>query len=290
MRAFTCGRRQPGDTFYLDFNPCVREPKTWKEEIYAAAKLLANRAGSRPIWLASSGGTDSEVMCRAFFDQGINFSVLTVEHIAGTNRHDTAYARAWCRARAIPQKIVELDMPAFLSNDVFEYTRKEYVTGNVYRYFQIRLLEEIDRLGGFGVIGSGEQLYQAASGAVPYLEYEVGIMAPLQWSERHNTEHEPFFYMSTPEIYRSYMDIPIIARNLHYRDIFIHRKNAFLLKRIATNAVWDDLRDRPKFTGYEHIRPHRLAAQKKLRGMFGDRIQTLRIPVDEVRNQLDARS
>src|SRR5262245_17479653 len=76
------------DEFWFEFVPCTREPKNWKEEIYAAARQIGSTV-TKPLWLCSSGGIDSEVMCHAFFDQQIPFSVLTIEHKAGTNTFDT---------------------------------------------------------------------------------------------------------------------------------------------------------------------------------------------------------
>src|SRR5438874_953783 len=90
------------DTLEFYFDPCTRHSQTWKEEIYSAARAIANKT-KKPIWICSSGGIDSEVACRAFFDQGINFSVLTIEHEAGTNSHDISYAINWCRARGVHQ-------------------------------------------------------------------------------------------------------------------------------------------------------------------------------------------
>src|SRR5262245_16344034 len=138
MSAFEYGLPSEDVPFQLRFTAIRREPKPWKEEVYATARTIASTAG-KPNWGAFSGGIDSEFVCRAFFDQGIHFSVLTLEHAGGTNRHDIKYAIKWCRERGVEQRVMPIDMRRFLEDDVPKYA-EDYIASQPFRYLQIRLL------------------------------------------------------------------------------------------------------------------------------------------------------
>src|SRR4051812_21405201 len=99
------GQNEPSDVFWMKCRPITREPKEWKEEVYRAAFTIAN-ATSKPLWLGFNGDIEGQVMCRAFFDQGINFHVFTLEHPAFTGRQNFAFAKKWCKERGIEQHIV----------------------------------------------------------------------------------------------------------------------------------------------------------------------------------------
>ncbi len=276
-----------GTSFSVRFPRCSREPESWKQEVFAAARTIANKT-TKPLWLCSSGGIDSEIMCRAFYDQGIHFSVLTIEHAGKTNNHDIRYAKKWCAARGIVHNVITVDMHTFLSHDIRSYATQSFITKNVFRYFQIRLLEEVERLGGYAVLGGGEQLYrvdptkETLTPSDVFLEFEVGYAVPLEWCKRNDTAHEPYFYFSTPELMLSFLRIPLVSALLHNPDVFRSRTNALLCKRLVYNTVWPDTEPRKKYTGYEHILETREEAQEYLAQEFAERIQVYRLPVDEL--------
>lgn len=286
------GRSAEGtDTLSIHFNSCSREPLSWEEELYAAARTIVNRT-AKPIWVCSSGGIDSETVCRAFYDQGMNFSVLTLEHAAGTNYHDIKYAIEWCRERGVHQKIVKIDMSAFLTSEVEEYA-STYSAVHPFRYFQIKLMQIVEDMGGFAVLAGGEQLY-LADRTKPcltrddlYLLFAVGNIAPLEWCKDNKVSHEPYFYFSTPELCLSYTHIPIISFALSNPDaVFRHKSNTYTLKRLAYQSVWTDIKARYKSDGFERIDPLVQDARKRMRERFGDSLPTFRLPVPEFERQL----
>jgi hypothetical protein len=290
MEAFEYGwgdSNDPADAFWVKFKPCLSAPKTWKEEIYSAARSITGTS-TKPLWLCFSGGIDSEVMCRAFYDQGIHFSVLTLEHAARTNRHDISYAKKWCAQRGVSQRIVPIDMGEFLNSDVRAYAEQGYISAQIFRYIQIRLLETVEGFGGQAVLGGGEQLYDRDPDA-PYgtrLPFEVGYAVPLEWSRRNKTHHHPYFYFSTPELVASYLQIPLVAFAIQHGELFAHPNNKKLLKRMAYQSVWNDLEPRPKYNGFENISPSRKDANDLLRRTFGTQLQTYQLPVPKLIEQL----
>jgi hypothetical protein len=282
---------EPSERFWIKLDRCTREPNAWTDEIYAAARALAN-AATKPLWLCASGGIDSEVMCRAFFDQQIPFSVLSIEHAARTNDHDAAFAKRWCRDRGVERRVLQLDMPSFLTDGVDGYAAQSYVSGNVFRYLQVKLLETVEEMGGYAVLGGGEQLYAVdAKKPAPteedtFIEYEVGFAVPLEWCRRNRTVHQPFFYLSTPELALSYLQIPLVAFGVGHPDMFRHPNNKFLFKRFVYQAMWPDITPRSKYSGFEKVVDLRMAAQGRLRQRFGPALHSYLLPVSLMKVQL----
>jgi len=295
MSAFSYGwgtSNDPHEPFWVRFDACKHSPTTWKEEIYAAARTIANDAGARPLWLCSSGGIDSEVMCDAFFNQGINFSVLTLRQTNDTNVHDIKYAIEWCRSHGVKQKMVELDMESLLKDDVYRYAEEGYLAGGPFRYLQIRMLEIVETMGGYAVLGGGEQLYhvdpqkEKPTMDDAYLDFDVGYSVPLEWCRRNDTSHEPYFYFHTPEVCLAYLQTPLVAFTLEHSEAFLHPNNKYLLKRFVYQSVFPTLENRLKFDGFEEFRPLRKHTRQTLLNMYGSLIQSCKLPVIEMRQQL----
>src|ERR1041385_5473483 len=122
MSAFSYGwaDAQNTESFWIRFDRCKRNPSAWKEEVYAAARDIAEKT-AKPIWVCSSGGLDSEIACRAFYEQNIPFSVLTLEYEGGSNGHDIRFATRWFETHNVKQKIVNIDMQKFLQTCMDTY-------------------------------------------------------------------------------------------------------------------------------------------------------------------------
>lgn len=281
------------NTLSVRFQPCTREPLSWKEELYAAARDVASRA-TKPLWLCASGGTDSEVMLHAFFDQGINFSVLTLEHTGSTNEHDIRRARAWCRKYAVHQKIVPLDISVFFEKEIPAYIADGYASYQLLRYIQLKLMETAEELGGFAVIAAGRQHYRVAAGTdnpVPndvFLEFTSGHAVPLEWCKRHAASHEPYFMYRTPELCLSYPRIPLIRFALDNPDMLKQPLSAITFKRLVMLHNWPALRARTRFHGFEKIIPQTIAVKRLIREKTGDNLSNVRLSVPEFMAQLTA--
>lgn len=292
MTAFTFGDGdgEGGAGFWLRFNPCTREPKSWKEELYAAARAIADMA-TKPIWVCFSGGIDSEVACQAFYDQQIPFSVLTLEFEGGLNRQDIQYAIKWCQNRGVHQKIVPLDIASFLSADVAGYER--YPAVHPFRYIQIRLMELVEGMGGYAVLCSGEQVYDVdrTKSVITrrdlFLPFSNGNIVPLEWCKDNATSHEPYFHFRTPELCLSYMRLPLVDFALNNPEVlFRHWSNSYTFKRIVYQSVWTNLEIRYKRDGYEQIRPLIDASRDALKEKFWPQYKERNISVPEFERQL----
>jgi hypothetical protein len=285
--------RAENEALRFYFEACTREPLAWKEEVYAAARTIADKT-KKPIWVCSSGGIDSEIACRAFFDQGIDFSVLTLRHAGGTNDHDIKYAIEWCRARGVHQKIVSIDMEHFLTKEVDEYMKK-YVAVHPYRYFQIKLMSLVEQMGGYAVICSGEQIYRTDPEAKVierkdmYMFFSIGNTVPFEWCKDNNTDHEAYFYYTTPELCLSYLRLPLVKFVLdNPEQVFRHKRNTFVLKRLVYQGVWPDIEPRFKLDGFENLQPLIDDALRRMKNSFGSKLVEFRLSIPEFERQLSA--
>lgn len=285
------GEDRSAESFWIRFNSCTRETQTWKEELYAAARAVASRT-TKPLWVCSSGGIDSEIACRVFFEQGIPFSVLTLEHKGGTNSHDIHYAIKWCTARGVPQKIVTIDMTEFLTTGIDAYA-EHYVAIHPFRYLQLRLMEIVEEMGGYAILCSGEQLYdvdRTKPVITPrdlYLPLSNGTVMPLEWCKEKKTSHEPYFHFSTPELCLAYIRMPLIAFVLNNPEAaFRHKANIYTLKRVAYQSVWTDLEVRYKADGFENVKPLFDAARDRLRLRYESEYIRVDLPLPLLESQL----
>jgi hypothetical protein len=274
-------------SFWVGFSPCQRLLCPWKEELRLAAISIAEST-AKPIWLCLSGGIDSEIMAQTFRDEGIPFSVLTLEHSAGTNSHDVQWAAKWCLENGAFQKVVKLDMEVFLEEDIAKYAAQGYLAPHAYRYFQIRLLEIVEDLGGLAVMGGGEQYYTSlptVSDRKIFLNFDVGYTAPLEWCRQRNANHVPSFYWRTPELCAAYLQMSVVAENLK-PELMINKAASYLLKTRAYHAQFPQLERRPKYNGFEKVFQLRAKSEERLSAIWGKSLQSHSLELAEFKRQL----
>lgn len=273
--------------FRISFKTVSREPRSWKEELFASAHTIANEA-DKPIMLALSGGMDSEIMARSFFEQGINFSAFTFEHVGGGNRDDVERARAWCFQYGVPHRIIPFDVKRFLTTDIDAYMQAGYITGSPYRYLQLRLLEEAERMGGYGVLGNGKLNFHPGNGPDgPCVRLGTPFSAPFEWLKKNATVHQPFFLMSTAELVLSYIRIPFVAGAIQTPHAFENPVNNLSLRRFVYQTDWSDIVSRHQFRGFEKENELLRGAVHKLTSAFRDVNTVVDMPVHEMRAQLE---
>jgi len=294
MSALTYGTDPEGKA-WLRFLSCTREPGTWKEELAAAARAIAQKA-DRPLWICSSGGLDSEIACRSFYDQGLHFSVLSLAYEGGANAYELRHAIAWCRDRGVTHRIVPFDMAAFLRHGMYVYAER-YPAIHPFRYVQLKLLEMVDEFGGLAVLCSDDQLYRLRDGTEPplakrdlELRFSNGSLVPLHWRDARGTSHEPYFHFATPELCLSFLRLPLIRFAIeHPESVFMHRHNVHFLKTLVYQSVWTDVVPRRPSDGFNGLRRELMDAQSTLVERFGRLHEPIIISVDEFESQLTGR-
>ena len=245
--------------------------------------MILAESTKKPIWICSSGGIDSEIVCEIFLELNIPFSVLTLEYAHDKNTHDISYAKKWCKENGIHQKIYPLSLEEFVDGELESYIKKGYMGKGFFRYIQIKLLSIVEDMGGFAILGGGEQLYEIdvskenSRVTDPYMLMDIGFLTPLAWCRKNNTEHEPFFYFSTPEIMYSWLKIPIVDFALKNPDIFRHPANKHSLKALAMRYHFPHQQARNKYTGYEGVSELEKKIWEKVKAEFVTKIDSSRM-------------
>ena len=285
------GTPEGDQQFSIAFLPRTRPSKNFYDEVDAAARDVASEASrlNKPIWVCFSGGIDSEVVCESLYRQGIHFRALTLQHTAGTNAYDIAYAKRWCKAHQVEQKIVPIDMEKFIRSDIDTYVKEGYVANYPFRYLQVYLLETVENMGGLAILGGGEQMYETVmvSGTpTAVLHFQAGYAAPLEWCRRTKVLHEPYFFFRTPELIDAYMKHPIVSRALEYPETFQHKANSYLLKRLVYQSSWPTMETRHKYDGFEKVRNIARERRIQLEAHFGKQCSIYTLPIEVMTKQL----
>lgn len=255
----------------------------WLDETHRAARLVAEST-DKPLYLCMSGGIDSEVMAEAFLAEKIPFTALTLEYPFDLNQHDIVFAKSWCRQRQVPHKILPFDLVKMMVEA--KLADEGYVTGNIFRYLQVALLEVVESLGGAAVLGAGELLYQAPLDKAALtiddvtIELDTGMTVAAEWCKRNNLlHHTPFFFYSTPELPRAWMRLPHVKFSLEHPEIYKHRTNRNGYKIIMYRSMFPQQAPRNKFNGFENVKSLRQVVERHLRVRFGSAIQVYRSKV-----------
>ncbi|NBV77520.1 hypothetical protein EBR66_05150 [bacterium] len=278
-------RAGTGTPFSVSFDPCTRVPKSWKEELDNAALDIVREA-KKPIWICSSGGIDSEVVCETFFKLGINFQVLSLRYERDTNVHDIWFAQKWCAEHGVAHDIVDVSVSSLFGPELDEYARNGYIGEQPFRYLQIRMLEIVEKRGGYAVLGGGEQLFSAQDDSGIFLKFTGGYTVPLEWMRRHDARHEPYFYFRTPELCASFQHISIVSYALTQPHLFKNESNKFVFKRFVLQSEFSQLAPRKKFNGLELLSKERIGAIKRVQEQYPEKIYSHRLTIADMRQQL----
>jgi hypothetical protein len=267
----------------LKFKPLSREVGTLYDEAIRIAQFIRSST-DKPIMVCLSGGIDSELICRAFLKAGIDFFVVIAKHKNQTNEFDIAYAKNFCKEFNIPTTIVELDTEEYFTKGIEKHIANGYKSVNIYRYFQLFMLEAIEKLGGCAVIGSGEQIYYNVNEEI-CIKYDAGILAPLEWCKNNNAHHFPLFFQTNPEIMYAYQKHPLIEWLLKEPKYFMRLDaNYSAEKTLVYHYYFPDMPHRPKYNGYESIKQFRQSLQRKLKERFPE-IKYNYISVNSIQQQ-----
>ena len=293
--------------FKIWYSHCQRAPTTWTEEIKKSAQMLASST-NRDIWICMSGGIDSEVVAKTFKDLGIPFRALIAQFPDKLNEHDIVYARRWCEHYNVEYKLIDFNMLDFIKHGHTKYLKDGLVSNNIFRYFCIEMLQCIEDMNGFGILGGksvGLGLLQKDKDIIDpnndpiYDSYDIGSLAPIEWCRKNNLNHCVFFYQTSSEIHKAYLNDPI-------NQMLIN--NPYMLRASSANEAAKTLMMRSHFPftvprtkhhGFEKIMGIREEAQKNMARYFGLDPETdnkrfkfvfynnhISIPIEQVLEQL----
>lgn len=270
---------QQHQPMWVKFGPCRHEPKSLDVEMATAVKRIAENT-TKPIYVAMSGGIDSELIARMMLQERVPFTPVIVQFDKGYNKEDIAFAFEFCKINNLTPEIIKLDILAFFGNCV----DTPYILTNCAHLMQMHIMRHVHGLGGMTVIGVGEQRYQE-------IEREIVVPVPLEriavthFMQAEQVEGVSAFYCYTPELILCLLKE---AQEIGFDDMSEYAHN---IKESIYHKYWPDLPPRPKLSGFEEVGYRRQMVQikltKRIRKKYGDSVfNTLSIPIDELEKQL----
>lgn len=259
------------DPFGVTFQKPARTIGSWKEEIYAAARTIAGRS-TKPLWVLTNGGVMGEIMCRAFVEQDIHVSIVTMVTGPEQEARTTAF-RQWCKDKRVPYETVLFDADYFYNHYIPQCIGNGVHARRVQTYFKKYLLDEVDARGGTAVLGGGALHFRTDDRGV-HVVYDTDelIFADVQ--------HERYFFATTPELLHAYLDDPLVAAACLRSDVFRVPESARYLRALVARSAWPLISANRKMSFYDTA----LQRFKNASALLADHsYEEVRVSLDELR-------
>lgn len=180
-----------------------------------AAKLLYKEWGHRPLYLALSGGLDSELVARILVKNNIPFTPIILK-IGKLNAIETWYAEYWCHINNFTPVILEYSVEEMAKHTA----RLSAKLTQVRNYMMTTVLlayEHVYRIGGHCVFSAGDINFD--------LDRKQFYCAPLDFLSNivDRGRHPTAFFMYTPELALSYVHQFDTNQNEQYNKIAFYK-------------------------------------------------------------------
>ena len=284
-------RKTPEDKWFVKYGRCERQPLNFHDECLATAKLIRNKT-DQPLHVMFSGGVDSEVVLRSFYENEIKIQVAILRYKNDLNIHDVSWAIVICDYLKIPYKIYDLDLIEFWNSPAADQLAQQTYCPSPQLLPAMWL---IDQIPGYPIMGSGECLFvknrpdDYVPGVSPYLRsdwmlYEKEKVAA--WY-RHfiikNRTGCPGFFQYTPEIMLSYLQDPFVDDLIHDRIVGKLSTESSKLKIYQQHFK---LYDRSKYTGFEKVTAEDAKYRAVLLQRYGNASEISKISTDDLKEML----
>ena len=122
-KRYLCFRNSPEERFHIDWSPCEREHRGFREECIEAAKLIYEKADLE-LNLLFTGGKDSQVAARAFMAAKVPFRAFICRYENGINMYDIQKGIDFCEAYGIPYELLDLNVMKFFEQEAWDYSER----------------------------------------------------------------------------------------------------------------------------------------------------------------------
>lgn len=233
---------------FLNLDNSERPVLSFPEEVENTCRQIYTEASGKPIWLFLSGGIDSEIIARTFLKLDIPFSCMIVRFSDDLNSHDIEYALEFVLKHKVPYHIYDMDPIEFIQE--CRYSDSGTL---IYRFMQIHWMKKIQDMGGYCVIGSGEQRYDQCLN-ITYIQSQF---IPYIWAKENSIEACPYFFLHNSQIIHSYA----LEAKDYTGEVGVLGHN---IKAHVYKKYWPELKPRPKYHGYENIQNFRTMVETEL--------------------------
>lgn len=252
-------RESLDDKFNISYGKCTRRPQDFRSEVVNTVKYLKEIA-TMPLAVLYSGGVDSELVCRALHDAGIDFTAITFVYNNDLNVHESKFAEAACKKYKWKQVTVNFDLIKWFQEDMHPMAEKyriKYPEVSVHT----KMLSIVNEMGYFPIDCRGDINLINENNEIVWYETEESLV-PTKYLQENGMEGCPRFFKYSPELIYSWLTNDMVLRWKRY-NIPLKMPQLHNFKTIVYHDSWPDLPPREKYTGYEFaLKEYRIQRDK----------------------------
>lgn len=248
-----------GDYYWregFDFTP---EDISFAEANKRSMKIIADNYDK--IYVAFSGGIDSEVLARILVDIGKPFEAVTVRFKYDINKDEIKHATSFCKQHNIKQHYIDVDVMEYMEHD---QTKKFIEQYKIIVPSMVPHLAPLQYVGSSGYIiyGGGDCVPTCNTSRTIYKDFEdhyyytvgPGSTVVHRYMLDNNIQGTPHFFKWHPQQAWSFTHDPLV------QSYFKFRKNMSLnyfkyFKPVMFDTHYPGMTPRKKQTGFDLIEP-----------------------------------
>ena len=256
---------------HFEYGHCTRDLKSFKEEVFNTAKLLAEELKNEKIRLCYSGGVDSHVMLISFLElEIVDFTVAIAQYSYGSqkfiNEHETKFAIDFCNQHYVDYKIYHIDLKSLWNPINLVKLTDPWTCNNPAYATHIWLVSEIVNDGYAPIFGLGVTALKYDKQANQYYQFrQFGTISLYNFFLKNNIKGTPFFHNYTPEHILSFIN------NLTCKANFAKNQIQTGMGKLYAYSRHFNVPQKNVFNGLEVIAKERAKTYRFLRNRYGRR-------------------
>lgn len=240
-----------GGHFVPSYGVCHRAVLDFHSEALIAAKEIRRTFAGKKLALFLSGGIDSEIMARAFYEAKIPFKARILRMAKNKNKHDWSWAVKWCKAHHVAYEFYDLDPIEFVQSGEYLKYADEAECSLFTIIHMIKMMEDVAALGEIPIMGSGD-CYLEYNKSKRWVMPERRKFASFhRYADKKKFAAVPSFFQWSPELMASFLLDPVILNVVLSSKPKRHYTNP--LKQEFYASHFPGLKKRPKYIGYEKL-------------------------------------
>jgi len=218
----------------------------WLQEQYRTADLIYKDFG-KDLIILFSGGTDSEIVVRAFNDIGIKPKLVFIKFANDYNINDLIIAHKITTELGLSLEVIEFDVVDFYkSGQAFEFASAIHCRQIAY----LTVYHHILKLQAPAIMG-GEMLLRQTNNNWYYCFRENEDASAIRFSMKYDIPLVNEWFSYTPEMMGYYLNEPVIQDLISNK--IPHKLSSVSTKNQVLKSLMPSLIEKTKTHGYERL-------------------------------------
>lgn len=242
-------RQTPYDKFKATVGAIDKDyykTSNWLQEQYRTADLIYKDFG-KDLIILFSGGTDSEIVVRAFNDIGLKPRLVFIKFSNDYNINDLLIAQKITSELGLSLEVIEFDVVDFYkSGQAFEFAASVQCRQIAY----LTVYHNILKLQAPAIMG-GEMLLRQTNKHWYYCFRENEDASAMRFSLKYNIPLVNEWFSYTPEMMGYYLNEPVIQDLINNR--IPYKLSSVSTKNQVLKSLMPTLIEKTKTHGYEQL-------------------------------------